>query len=425
MIGGQPMSNFVAAGGATVSRSLYCNETLYLLERERIFAKCWLYVGHETQFTAIGSFVTTTMGEDPIVVVRGRDRQLRAFLNSCTHRGAKVCRHDEGTIAGFVCPYHGWTFGTSGELVGVPRQGAVYSAAFEKGNHALRTVAQLDTFCGMVFATWDPDAPPLRDYLGEITFYLDLMLNRMEGGVEIVGGVHKWTAPCNWKIPAENAAGDNYHVSSTHASGIQMGFRRPMSNDGYCIQTGNGHSVHAEAGGGPVSGSAVATEYVAFLDEMRKQAVERFGKVGRDFVPVGIGTIFPNFTFMDTARFRTFRVWQPRGVDHVDIYSWCLVDKAMPAELKDAVRRQYTLGFGPAGLFEQDDGDVWTSIQESTRGHIGSLGNLNFEMGVGREGPASVRFGDAFPGSTSDSLISESNQRAYYRQWARVMSDSI
>ena len=198
-----------------------------------------------------------------------------------------------------------------------------------------------------------------------------------------------------------------------------------MSNNGYCIHTGNGHSVHAEAGGGPQSGTAVQTEYSGFLAQMRAQAVARFGEVANDFVPVGIGTIFPNFTFMDTARFRTFRVWQPRGVDHIDIYAWCLVDKAMPAELKDAVRRQYTLAFGPAGLFEQDDGDVWTSIQETTRGSIGSRGNLNFEMGLGREGPAADRFGKAFPGTSSDLLISESNQRAYYRRWAEVMADPI
>lgn len=424
-VAGRPMSDLVVAEGAAVNRALYADPALYKLELERIFARCWLYVGHESQLPSHGSFITTTMGEDPVVVMRGKDGKLRAFLNSCTHRGAKVCRYDEGTVKTLRCTYHAWSFDTQGELIGVPRQEAVYGPEFDRAKFGLRPVAQLDTFGGMIFATWDPFAPSLRDYLGDIAFYLDLMLNRMEGGIEIVGGIHRWSVPCNWKIPSENGSGDNYHVPSAHGAGIEMGLRRPMSNNGYSIQTGNGHTVHAEANGGPVGGPSVDTGYTQFLENMRGQAVAKFGDVGRDFVPVGIGAVFPNLMFMDTARFRSFRVFQPRGVDRLDVYAWCAVDKAMPEELKDVVRAQYSLAFGPAGLFEQDDGDVWTGIQEASRGFMGSREWMNFEMGLGRERPAKERFGDAFPGSTSDLLISEANQRAYYRQWTRTMADRI
>lgn len=424
-IGGRAAHGLVDAEGSSVSRALFCDESLYRLELERIFARCWLYLAHETQLTAPGAFVVTTMGEDPVIVARGGDGKLRAFLNSCTHRGAKVCRHDQGVAKTFRCSYHAWSFNTEGELIGVPRQEAVYGPHFDRSRYGLREVAQLDTIGGMIFATWDPFAPPLREYLGDMTFYLDLVLNRMEGGVEVIGGVHKWTVPCNWKIPAENAAGDHYHVPSAHAAGIEMGYRSQLTNNGYCIQTGNGHSIGSEQGGGPIQGKTLQTEYAAFLAEMRGQAVAKFGASGGDFVPVGIGTLFPNFTFMDTARFRTFRIWQPRGVDTIDIYSWCLVDRAMPEDLKVKVRRQYTLTFGPAGLFEQDDGDVWTSIQETMRGHIGRQGRFNFEMGLGREGTAAARYGEAFPGASSDLLMTEANQRAYYRHWARVMADPV
>ena len=72
-------------------------------------------------------------------------------------------------------------------------------------------VAQLDSYKGLWFATFDPEAPPLREYLGEMAWYLDTFVDRREGGIEVVA-THKWVMPCNWKFPAENFGGDAYHV---------------------------------------------------------------------------------------------------------------------------------------------------------------------------------------------------------------------
>ena len=76
---------------------------------------------------------------------------------------------------------------------------------------------------GTVFATFDPQAPPLRDYLGEMAWYLDVFFDRREGGVEVLA-THKWLMPCNWKFPAENFGGDAYHVQWTHLSAITTAF---------------------------------------------------------------------------------------------------------------------------------------------------------------------------------------------------------
>ena len=84
-------------------------------------------------------------------------------------------------------------------------------------------VAQLDSYKGLYFATFDPTAPPLLDYLGSMTWYLDAFFDRREGGIEVLGGVHKWVVPCNWKFPAENFGGDAYHVGWTHLSAIRSG----------------------------------------------------------------------------------------------------------------------------------------------------------------------------------------------------------
>lgn len=421
-IGPYRAGELLAPDASSIDRRLFVDPALYRLEQERIFARCWLFVGHESQLPEHGSFVTTTMGEDPVIILRDKTGKLRGFLNSCSHRGAKVCRADSGKASHFKCPYHGWMFSNQGQLVAVPRSNAAYDESFDMSLHGLREVARIDTIHGLIFATWDPDAPALRDYLGDMTFYLDLMFGRMEGGTEVLGGMHRWTISVNWKIPSENFAGDHYHVPTTHGAGVEMGYRAPMTNDGYCIHTGNGHSIGSEQGGAQ-QGHAVPTEYESFMADMRAQLVARYGEKAAAFVPVGVGTIFPNMSFMDTARFRTVRVWHPRGVDKIEVHSCLLVDKALPEELKHEVRRRYSLAFGPAGIFEQDDGDVWQSIQDAMRGHVGRQGRLSYEMGVGRETPTAERYGPPFVGSTSDMLMTEANQRAYYRQWAHMMSE--
>ncbi len=422
-IGGAMAQELIAADGSAVDRRLFVEPSIYALEQERIFAKCWLYLGHESDLEGNGAFFTTTMGEDPVIVVRDKQGKLRVYLNSCTHRGAKVCRVDSGVATTFTCPYHAWTFNNEGVLIAVPRQGPAYGARFDRSEHGLREAPQVESFGGMVFATWDPEAPPLREYLGDMAFYLELMLSRMDGGTETIGGIHKWTIDVNWKIPAENFAGDHYHVPSTHGAGVEMGFRSPLTNDGYCIQTGNGHSIGSERGGAQ-QGKAVQTAYDGFISDMRAQLVAKHGKTAEAFVPIGVGTIFPNMSFLDTARFRSFRVWHPRGPDKIEVHSWCVVDKAMPDELKAAVRKQYSLAFGPGGIFEQDDGDIWQSVQDSMRGYIGRQGRLNYQMGLGRETPTAERYGEPFPGSTSDMLMTEANQRAFYRHYAKVMTDA-
>jgi phenylpropionate dioxygenase-like ring-hydroxylating dioxygenase large terminal subunit len=422
-IGVYTAGQLMNADASAVDRRLFVDGGIYRLEQERIFGKCWLYVGHETQLPNKGDFLSTTMGEDPVFVVRDRNGRLRVFLNSCSHRGAKVCRADSGSAKFFKCPYHGWSFNSEGELLGVPRLGSAYGEGFDRTLHGLREVAHVDTIHGLIFATWDKQAPTLAEYLGEMTFYMDLMLNRMDGGTEVLGGVHRWTIDVNWKIPSENFAGDHYHVPTTHGAGVEMGYRSPLTNDGYCIQTGNGHSLGSERGGAQ-QGHAVQTEYQGLIEAARARLAEKHGPTAADFMPVGVGTIFPNLSFMDTARFRTFRVWHPRGVNKIEAHSYLLVDRAMPESLKVEVARRYALAFGPSGIFEQDDGDVWHSIQEGLSGPIGRSGRLSYEMGVGREHPTKDRYGAPFVGSCSDMLMSEANQRAYYRHWAGLMMDT-
>jgi 3-phenylpropionate/trans-cinnamate dioxygenase subunit alpha len=140
------------------------------------------------------------MGEDPVLVMRDNEGQVRAFLNVCRHRGNRLCRADAGNAATFTCAYHGWTYRNDGRLVGVPYLKEAYHGELQCERWGLTPVTQLDSYKGLLFATFDPEAPALREYLGEMTWYLDAFFDRREGGIEVIGA-YKWVMPCNWKFP--------------------------------------------------------------------------------------------------------------------------------------------------------------------------------------------------------------------------------
>lgn len=403
-----------------ISRQIFVDHDIYQGELKNIFARCWLYLCHESQVPKPGDYMTTYMGEDPILVIRDPAGRVRAFLNSCRHRGMRICRSDGGNARTFVCPYHGWSYDSAGKLAGVPRFEAGYKNQLDRDQWGLLEVAKLDSYKGTVWATWDPKAVPLTSYLGGMTTYFDMVVDRMPGGLECIGGVHKWTIDANWKFAADNFVGDMYHVPVTHRSNLAVGLRKPWGDEGYQINPGNGHGFGGEFGG-LAEGSEAVTAYTPFVKSMRERMAESRGDVVNKIVPIGHGTIFPNFSFLDTLRFRTFRVWHPRGPNKMEIYAWCMVDAQLPEKLKQEVRSQYIFTFGPSGMFEQEDGENWSQCTASTRGWIGRQLDFNYQMGLGHERGVRDTLQADLPG-VMGGIWSEINQRGFYKRWADLMT---
>src|SRR5215831_2223495 len=197
------LQNYAIIDPATgkLDRRIFSDQAVYDDEMEKIFGRSWLMIGHETLVPEPDDFFHTYMGEDPVILTRDGHGRLHALLNMCRHRGNRVVRCDDG------------------KLEYVPGESEAYYDALDKPSLGL-IKARIETYAGIVFATWDKDAPSLEGYLGDARWYLDTLLNRRDGGTQALGPI-KWLEPVNWKTLVDNCS-DNYHVPTSHLSSARV-----------------------------------------------------------------------------------------------------------------------------------------------------------------------------------------------------------
>ncbi len=408
-----------------ISREIFVNEEIYQEEIEKIFTRAWLYVGHESQVRNPGDYFVSRMGEESVILVRDTEGRIHVFLNSCAHRGMKVCRYDEGNTRAFKCPYHAWTYKTDGTLLGVQDYDNAYKPPFDKSEWGLVEVAQIANYMGTIWATWDENAPPFEEYLGGATFGFDQGLCAWDGSdapVELLGTTQKWKVPCNWKFVAENFAGDWLHgVSHRSVDMIKLGPSGEVGRRddfGQLVVTAypEGHGMLYSV----FPNRETRTEYAMHEPTSayyQKQWTKRLKNKGdlAGTMPL-VGTIFPNMSF-HSQQPRTFLMSHPNGPNETEMWRNYYVDANAPDEVKQFLREYYMRYSGPAGMTEQDDMENWGYAHAASGGTISRRRRYNYKSGLGAGGKHAV-----IPGVvTEDPITSEQNPRYFYQSWARYM----
>ena len=357
-------------------RSALTSPDILELEWERIFDRCWLYLGHESEVEKPGDYRRRTVAGRPLFFVRGRDGQVRVFLNTCPHRGALICRHDEGNARVFQCFYHAWTFSTSGDLVGTP-DAAGYSERFDREEMGLRSPPRVDSYRGFYFVSFNHHVEDLRTYLAGATKYIDLVADQSEVGMKISRGFNKYTIRSNWKLMLENGM-DGYHLLPVHKTYFEYVYNLAREVPGVDLaedwkpgpawSLGNGHAVAASSGS---SGRTVARWHPFFGEDtkeeiaaIRERLVERFGEERAYEIADTNHSIFifPNLIINDFL-FTAVRIFEPIAPDSTDVSVWNLFPAEHSPNLLARRLENFVTFQGPGGFATPDDVEAVESSQ--------------------------------------------------------------
>lgn len=212
--------------GLTLPRELYVSEAAFEFDTQVMLKSVWLYACTVAHVKKPGDYFVFEVAHNSIIIIRGRDNEVRAFWNSCRHRGARICQDQRGRAARLTCPYHQWTYGLDGALI------AARSMAedFDKKENGLSPVA-LENVGGLIFICMADTPPPIdrvkADIVDQIAIY---DLERMKVAVQ-----DNYIEEANWKLVMENNR-ECYHCDAGHPELISVlgtyGFGKGLPEDG-------------------------------------------------------------------------------------------------------------------------------------------------------------------------------------------------
>lgn len=421
-----------------VPTEIFGLDSVFDAELRRIFARSWVFVAHETEIPNRGDYVLRRIGLDPVIVTRDDSGNLNVLSNHCRHRGTQVCLTDRGNAHSFRCPYHGWVYKNNGDWMTAPHLKEAYGKGLDPKEWGLLRAPHVDSHQGFIFACLAEEAPTLKEFLGGAAWMLDALVGLHPDGMRVMGPPDRYKVRANWKSGAENFAGDAYHVDVAHwgveAAKYIQGMRG-TNEFGRSYELGNGHNFLGHAlpeWFGPLA------EVWGYPPEIRKHFdLSRLDETQRHMVtnnPPTVGNIFPNLSFIrfqgspapgePPAVYTSFRQWQPLNPGELELLSWQFTWKFLSDEESQPAYAAGQLGFGSAGIFEQDDTAAWEGIERAGRSLWHQDKGAMFHYGMGRnEGAVQVEPDPSWkgPGIYRPTGFGEHRGLAFYRHWLSVM----
>jgi p-cumate 2,3-dioxygenase alpha subunit len=414
-------------GRYEINKRVFTDEAVFKRERELIFSKCWLYLGHESEIKKAKDYITRHVGGRHVIFNRDRNGKIHAFENVCMHRGTTLEVRPSGNSNVFTCPYHGWVFDGEGKLRNQSSPlGGGYDEDFNAdGRYDLVPVARLEHYRGLYFVNFNPKAVDLIAYLGASKDYLDLIFDQDKEGLEVVGGSQHLVNGGNWKVLTDNLV-DAYHGNILHSTYFEFVTSRTLNPNtaatflGFGGGLGNGHNFWEStfAVGRPIAHwiPAFGEETKPIIEAKKQELVERFGEERAERIAKTSRnmTIFPNMMIVDNVSI-SIRTMYPESADRVHMNIWAMAPTNEP-DLLRRVRLDNHLTFtGPAGFAHPDDYEVFERMREGN--HTSSVMWQDYSKGMKIE---EIIDGDRRK-SRSD-FLNESQQRAWWTQWDRIMA---
>ena len=412
-----------------VNRSAYKSQAVFEQEKALIFGKCWLYLGHGSELVKRGDFKARRIAGRDLIFVRDKVGQVNAFYNSCTHRGAKICREPSGNTRNIVCPYHGWVFNTEGKLLSLKGETGFGDTLNDDGHLDLHKVPRLEQYRNFYFVNFNPKAISLSDYLADAKEVIDAICDQADTEQVILPGEQSYTVRANYKYLVENSY-DGYHLWATHASYIDFlrdkasgtaaegkvdDLMQMFSKNGAsrCLGMGHGMTQTTVPTGRPVAQwtPAMHPKFKPLIEAKKKALVEKFGQARADYIADYQKNliIFPNLVINDIMAV-TVRTIEPEAPGFLRVNSWALGPAEEDEELRAARFDNYVSFLGPAGFGSPDDIEM-LELSQNGLAHTPIEWNEMSKGEIVQHNPLTAS------GGPDDEL----QMRAYWTQWDRVM----
>jgi len=406
----QPIHFFPREDGSRVPYEVFSSQAIYDREQERIYrGETWSFLGLEAEIPQPGDYKSTFIGDTPVVLTRTQEGTLAAWVNRCAHRGAMVCRNARGNAKSHTCVYHQWSFDSAGKLLGVPfrrgnKQMTGMPPDFDPKNHNLRQL-RVDSYRGLVFATFSDTVPPLPEYIGpEMSPWVD----RIFGKPVVYLGCTRQYSKSNWKLYMENVK-DPYHASMLHLFHTTFNILRVGMQARAIPDAKHGlHSVLTVTKNAEDHAAAYREQGIRSMDDgfsLEDDSVLGFIQEYDEPTTNHIQPIFPQLVIQQIHNTLVARQLLPKGPGNFELVFHFFGYEDDTPELRALRIKQANL-VGPAGYISMEDTEATELVQRGTARDPRATSVIE----MGRSNP-----------TQQDSMITESLIRRFWAGYQEMM----